>query len=133
MKNIDIMGILTAFESNKESEMKLPISVSWKRRQNLKELTNAGTLIREAQNEINKRYMDDEHSVPDGTDKGGDSRKVKPEFVADYVREQGELMEQETEVKILKIKIGEIGDLALSDRDMDTLMFMIEEEGEADA
>lgn len=123
MKNIEIVGIVNAFAANKDSSMKLPASVAWKRRLNMKTLTEAKAVIDEALQEIGKRYADDEHSV----EGENGQRNVKPEYMADYAKETGEILVQETDVTIRKIKIEDIGDITLSDADMDTLAFMIEE------
>ena len=54
-------------------------------------------------------------------------RVIKPEYVADFRREQAEIMEQDTEVEIRKVSIQELGNIELSDADMDTIAFMLED------
>ena len=126
MKNLEIVGIVNAYTANKgKDSVRLPAAVAWKRRVNLYELFNAKAIIDEALREINERYADDEHSIEeDGT------RKVKAEYLADFVKEQGEILAQDTEVDVRKVKIDELGNVELTDADMDTLAFMIAEEGE---
>lgn len=123
MRNAEILGIVRAFDINRDSELKLPVAVSWKRRQNYKVLADAAKLIDEALGDISKKYADDTHSTED--DKG--QRIVNPEYREEYAREQTDLLNQETDVKILKVSIEEVGNITLSDKDMDTLMFMIGE------
>lgn len=123
MQNLEIMGIVNAYTAQRGKEgIRLPAPVAWKRRVNLDKLFKAKAIIDEALREINERYADDEHSVEEDG-----SRKVKPEYMADFVREQGEILSQETDVDIRKIKITDLGEVELTDADMDTLAFMIEE------
>lgn len=123
MQNLEIVGIVNAYTTNKGKDgVRLPAAVAWKRRVNLDKLFKAKAIIDEALREINERYADDEHSVEEDG-----NRKVKPEYMADFVREQGEILAQDTEVDVRKVKIADLGDIELSDADMDTLAFMIEE------
>lgn len=126
MKNLDILAIVSAYTAKKEKGdgIKLPAAVAWKRRLNLDKLFKAKALIDEALNEIGQKYADDDHSDP--ADDGG--RRVKPEYVQEYATEQAEILAQETDVDIRMVRIEELGDIALTDADMDTLAFMLEEE-----
>lgn len=126
MKNLEITAIVNAFmvQKQKGEGIKLPATIAWKRRVNLDKLIQAKRLIDEALNEIGQKYADDDHSDPAEDGKG---RKVKPEYVQDYATAQGEVLSQETPVDIQKIRIEDLGDIALTDADMDTLAFMIEE------
>ncbi len=120
MKNLDIVGIVSAY-TNKKLDVKLPVAVAWKRRLNIDKLFKAKTLIDEALKEVSDKYSDDEHSTADEQ-----GRRVKPEFLQQFVAEQAEILSQETDVDIKKVSIDELGDVCLSDADMDTLAFMIE-------
>lgn len=124
MQNLEIVGIINAYMAQKEKGegLKLPAAVAWKRRLNLDKLFKAKAVIDEAMKEIGQKYADDDHSVQDG-----DGRKVKPEFIADYAKEQAELLAQDTPVEITKVSIDDIGDVVLSDAEMDTLAFMLKE------
>lgn len=121
MKNNDIVMILNAMNSSDHS-VKYPVSVAWKRRLNKKALMDANAVIEEALNEIKHDFSDDEHSTADG-----DKRMVKPEFMDEFLKRHEEIMSQETDVKIQKIKLSELDGLTLSDNDMDSLAFMIED------
>ena len=46
----------------------------------------------------------------------------------EFRKENEDLLNQDTDISIKKVKIEDLGDVELSDDDMDTLMFMIEEE-----
>ena len=124
MQNIEIMGIVNAYSAQKEKGegVRLPAAVAWKRRVNLDKLFQAKKIIDEALREIGERYADDEHSVEENG-----SRRVKAEYMADYAKEQGEILMQETDVDIRKVKIEDLGNIDLADDDLDTLAFMIAE------
>lgn len=121
MKNYEIMEITGAYRQT-SGEFKLPASVAWKRRLNMKKLLDAEMLIREAVQEIQKDYSDDVHS----TDLGDGKRQVKGEYLAGYNKKINELYEQDTPIEIQKVGIGELGTAEISDKEMDTLAFMIE-------
>ena len=124
MKNLDILAITNAYTAQKEkgNGLRLPAAVAWKRRLNLDKLFRAKALIDEALNEVGQRFVDDEHSeaAEDG------NRKIKPEYMQEFVTAQGEILTQDTPVDIQKVSIDAIGDVELTDADMDTLAFMIE-------
>lgn len=121
MKNIDIVSIVSAFQSV-DGTLTLPAKVAWVRRVNFKRLTEAKTIIDEAMQEIQNKYADDEHS----SEKDG-QRLVKPQYMAEFSKEQADILLQETDVEIKKVSIEELGDITLTDAQMDTLAFMIED------
>lgn len=125
MKNLEIVGIVNAYTAQKEKSegVKLPAAVAWKRRVNIDKLFKAKALIDEAVKEIHQKYSDDDHS--EATEEGG--RKVKAEYMTEFFREQGDILAQETPVEISKVKIEDLGDVSLTDADMDTIAFMIED------
>lgn len=136
MQNLEIMGIVNAYMAKKEQdakdrkegmyvdEMKLPAAVAWKRRVNMDKLFKAKALIDDAMKELSEKYADDEHSVE------GENgvRRVKEEYLPEYMKAQGEILAQDTELDIRKVKIEDLGEIELSDSDMDTIGFMIEGE-----
>ncbi len=121
MKNIDILSIVTAYQKA-DGTLTLPARVAWTRRVNMKKLAEAKTIIDEAMQELQEKYIHEER-----IDKNGEQMTVKPEFMPDFVREQSEILTQETDVDIKKISIEDLGDIAVTDAQMDTLAFMIEE------
>ena len=132
MRNDDILFVVNSYYALKGKEtVTLPASVAWKRRLNLKELIKASETINEALEEIKQKYSDDDHSSPktvkDANDKDVETRVVKPEYLSDFIKEQQEVLTQETDVTVRKIKIEDLGSIDLSDDMLDTLEFMIEE------
>lgn len=139
MKNVEILGIVTAYTEQKEAiskarkegkavdELRLPAAIAWKRRVNIDKLFQAKKLIDEAMDDIKKRYSDDEHSEEATSAAGEKVRAIKSKYQAEFMKEQGDILIQDTDVDIKKIKIEDIDGIALTDEDMDTLSFMIEE------
>lgn len=122
MKNIDILTIVNAYQ-NTDGTLTLPAKVAWTRRVNIRKLIDAKSIIDEALQDIQKQYADDEHS--EATEDG--QRKVKPQYIAAYAQAQADVLTQETDVDIKTISIEELGDITLTDRQMDTIAFMISE------
>ena len=120
MKNIDIIAIVTAYQ--KGTSLKLPAAIAWKRRVNMDKLFRAKKLIDDALQEAQTPYLDDAHSTP--TDNGG--RQVLPEYLPEFFSAQNEILSQDTDINISYVKIEELGDIELTDSDMDTIAFMIE-------
>ena len=121
MKNIDILTIVTAFQKA-DGTLTLPAKVAWTRRINYKKLAEAKAIIDEAMQELQAKYASDEYSYQDG-----DERKVKTEYMKSFVEEQSEILTQDTDVDIKKVSIEDLGDINLTDKEMDTLAFMIED------
>lgn len=135
MKNYEIYAIRGAYKhlsemaekaiqnGGKYEDVKLPAKVAWTRRVNMDKIFKASAIIDAALDDISKKYSDDEHSTEE---KNG--RRIKEEFIEPYAKERADILEQETDLDIKKVKIEELGDVMLSDEFMDTIMFMIEEE-----
>jgi hypothetical protein len=122
MKNSEIIRITNAYQMT-DKNLKLPVSVAWKRRLNLQKLMEARKLIDEVIREMTTEYLDDEHSVPTGND----LREIKPEYMDEYGKKIMEIHEQDTPVDIQKIaSIEELGNVSISDNEMDTILFMVE-------
>ncbi len=127
MKNYEIVAIANAFAKLKNSDEVgpiLPAAIAWKRRLNLNKILEANRIIDEALDDVSAKFSDDDHSTFD-EEKG--QRLVKPEFLEEYAKLRTEILDQDTDIEVKKIKIEEIGDILLSEADMDTLAFMIEE------
>ena len=124
MKNIEIVTIVNAYTEQKADGrgMKLPAKTAWTRRVNMDRLFRAKGIIDEALKEISDRYADDEHS----TETDG-KRVVKPEYIPQYAKEQSEILLQDTDVDIRKVTVEDLGDIELTDADMDTLAFMLDD------
>ena len=121
MKNSEIVNIIT--EYNKGTTMKLPAAIAWKRRLNIDKLKKANDLILEAIREAREPFMDDEHSE----DMENGERKIFPQYVAEFIKATNDVLDQETDIDIKKVKIEDLGDVTISDSEMETLAFMIEE------
>lgn len=122
MNNLEIVSIVTAYQ--KGTSLKLPAAVAWKRRVNLDKLFRAKKLIDEALQEARAPFLDDLHST--AAENG--TRQILPAYIDAFVESQNEILTQDTDIDIKKVKIEDIGDIEISDSDMDTLAFMIEEE-----
>ena len=139
MKNYEIVDLVRtyiAYRNDKSvPEVKLPAAVAWKKRLNFDKLSHANDLIIEAQKEISEKYLDDAHSEEvevsykdeDGMVKKRKDRRVLPEFREEFETELKNLFDQETDVDIKKVKIDTLEGVELSDAEMDSLWFMIEE------
>lgn len=122
MKNYDIAAVIKAYQTG-TGDLALPAKAAWIRRVNIANLMKVKVIIDQAMREIHAKYSDDEHSV---ADENGE-RKVKPEYLEEFAKEQADVLMQDTDVEIKKISIEELGDVTLTDSQMDTLAFMIEE------
>ena len=129
MKNIEIISIVNSYRLlHQVSEgIKLPVKVAWTRRVNMDKLFHAKGIIDEALKEIRDKYFDDVHSEEHETEDGKKDRRIKKEYEQDFLNEQKEITEQETDIEIRKVKLEDLGDVNLSDLEMDTLSFMLEE------
>lgn len=125
MTNNEVKSIVDAYTKIKEkgTDSKIPVRAAWTRRKNLKKIMEAYATYREAFADLQQRYSDDEHSVEHAN---GD-RQIKMQYMPQYQKEVTELLSLDADVTFEKIKIEDLGDCVLSDTEMDTLAFMIEE------
>ena len=120
MKNIDIVAVVTAYRNG--TTMKLPAKIAWTRRVNMEKLFQAHKIINDALNEARAPFLDDEHSTV-----AENGRQIHPEYAADFLKAQDDILSQDTDVDIKKVRIEDLGDITISDSEMDTLAFMLEE------
>ena len=142
MLNIEIMAIVNTYTAKKEAadrarqdgkepaELRLPAAVAWKRRMNMDRLFHAKGLIDEAMRELQKEYTSPDKSDECETEKGEMARRIKKELISEFVKAQEDILNQDTPVQIAKIRIEELEGLSLTESDMDTMAFMIEEVAE---
>lgn len=124
MKNYEIVAIMAAYaKEREEGYLSLPAKVAWKRRLNLKKLADAKQVIDEALIDIERAYSDDEHSEVNGDG----TRMVKPEYMEEFAKKRTDILSQDTEIEFNTISIEDLGDLSLTDSEMDTIEFMIKE------
>lgn len=124
MKNYEIVAIMAAYaKEREEGYLSLPAKVAWKRRLNLKKLADAKQVIDEALIDIERAYSDDEHSEVNGDG----ARIVKPEYMEEFAKKRTDILSQDTEIEFNTISIEDLGDLSLTDSEMDTIEFMIKE------
>lgn len=102
LTNREILNITSAFvvAKSQKSEFRLPTAIAWKRRVNMTKLFAIRDDIQQMASEI-----------------GEDLKKFD------------ELLDQENDVDIRTVRISEIPNISISDIEMDTLEFMIEDEG----
>lgn len=125
MKNIEIIAIMRSYMKEREEKrsLVLPVAVAWKRRLNMKKISEAANIIEEALSEVDAAYSDDEHSK-----KMENGRQVKEEHLKEYYNKRGEILDQETDLEIKMVGIEELDGVTLDDDALDTLAFMIKEE-----
>ena len=143
MKNRDILTVAMAYyEEKKENErckkdglyiteVSYPAAVAWKRYLNFKDILAARDVIVQAMDEVKKSYFDDSHSNPTGEldpNSGTEIRRIKDEYLEEFKQRLDDILDQDTDLNIRKIKISEIPDVVLTESDLSTLAFMIEEE-----
>ena len=125
MTNNEVKGIMDAYAAlrQKSQDLRIPVKAAWVRRKNLKKLAEAYATYREAFTELQQRYSDKEHSIEtvDG------NRQVKAKYMPEYQSELFELLAQDSGVTIEKITLEDLGECNLSDEEMDTLAFMIDD------
>ena len=134
-KEIKELVAVYNYRRSEGENIKLPAAISWKRRVNYDKLTKASELIDEALKEIGEKYKDDDHSEDvkisykdeDGLTKSRTERRVKKEYFEEYATQLNDILKQETDIDIKKVKIDDLDGLELTDNEMDTLSFMIEE------
>lgn len=130
-KNSKIVSIINSFTALEESEkngndpLKLSAAVAWKRRLNKKAFLGVVDEIEKAMEEVRAIYRDDEHSDPDPNN--AEARTVKAEYRIEFAQKQKDILDQVTDVNIRTVKLADLPD-ELTDLQMDTLEFMVEEE-----
>ena len=105
---------------SEDNNIKFPIKVIFYLQKNKNELFRLAQEIEQQRIEIAKKYGSLEE------EKG--QYNIPPEKIKDASEEIMELFNLTQEVKIYKIKIEDFGDIKLTPKEMESLLFMIEEE-----
>lgn len=131
MKNAEIVAVLNHFAELEKAEkdgaepLKLSAATAWKRRLNRKALSGVSEEIEKALEEVRNIYRDDEHSEADPNN--ADVRNIKPQYRVEFAKKQKDILDQCTDMEIRMVKLSDLPE-TLTDLQMDTLEFMVEEE-----
>lgn len=130
LKNIEIKNILDWYNESsfaKDTTIKFNMKFAYNFLKNIKALQNLNETIQLGINDLIGYYSDDKYSF---VNEKGD-RFVKEEYMTEYNNKMNDLMGQENEIEIVKMKIEEImsndSNGVLSIKDMDMISFMIDE------
>ena len=115
-KYINTISGKDSFRNN--AELKIPGSLDWSLRVNIKALTDVYSLYNEARNELVQKYISSGKVEND---------RIKPEFVSEYNKDLVELMSQKNEIEFRKLNVKDFITLPLSMPEKDVLFAMCDE------
>ena len=115
-KYINTISGKDSFRNN--TELKIPCSLDWSLRVNIKALTDVYSLYSEARNELVQKYISSGKVEND---------RIKPEFVSEYNKDLVELMSQKNEIEFRKLNVKDFINLPLSMPEKDVLFAMCDE------
>lgn len=116
-KYINTISGKDSFRNN--AELKIPGSLDWSLRVNIKALTDVYSLYNEARNELVQKYISAGKVEND---------RIKPEFVSEYNKDLVELMSQKNDIEFRKLNVKDFITLPLSMPEKDVLFIMCEDE-----
>ena len=115
-KYINTISGKDSFRNN--AELKIPGSLDWSLRVNIKALTDVYSLYSEARNELVQKYISAGKVEND---------RIKPEFVSEYNKDLVELMSQKNEIEFRKLNVKDFINLPLSMPEKDVLFAKYDE------
>jgi len=132
--NAELIAIMKKLNDFSTSDTKFPGGFLWKMKLNKKAIADILAVYEECEKELLEKYADDsrsyERSVLDenGNQTEQKERIIRPEYLAAWQKDMGEVQFQKTEVEIKNVSPESIADLALSPSEWSAIEFMIEEE-----
>lgn len=131
LSNIEVLNILSAITGEgsafTDGNTKFSTKFAWNLRKNIKVLSDLGETVREAVREVEEKYSDDEYSIVTTDENGEEMRRVKEEFIEEFLNAKKDLYEQVNDVEIITVNIDEIGIDQISIDDLGRISFMIED------
>ena len=115
-KYINTISGKDSFRNN--AELKIPGSLDWSLRVNIKALTDVYSLYNEARNELVQKYISSGKVEND---------RIKPEFVSEYNKDLVELMSQKNDIEFRKLNVKDFINLPLSMPEKDVLFVMCDD------
>ena len=115
-KYINTISGKDSFRNN--AELKIPGSLDWSLRVNIKALTDVYSLYNEARNELVQKYISAGKVEND---------RIKPEFVSEYNKDLVELMSQKNDIEFRKLNVKDFINLPLSMPEKDVLFAMCDD------
>lgn len=115
-KYINTISGKDSFRNN--AELKIPGSLDWSLRVNIKALTDVYSLYSEARNELVQKYISAGKVEND---------RIKPEFVSEYNKDLVELMSQKNDIEFRKLNVKDFINLPLSMPEKDVLFVMCDD------
>ena len=116
-KYINTISGKDSFRNN--VELKIPGSLDWSLRVNIKALTDVYSLYSEARNELVQKYISAGKVEND---------RIKPEFVSEYNKDLVELMSQKNDIEFRKLNVKDFITLPLSMPEKDVLFIMCDDQ-----
>lgn len=135
LTNIDISNILSYTNSENSiannTTTKFTMEFCWKFTKNIKKLSELNESFLNLQQELISNYISDDYSFTSETGE----RILKPEFVDEYNQKLDELVSQENEIDIDKVRLDKVviggmdglDKIELSVPELEVLSFMIDE------
>lgn len=134
LRNFEVEGIVNTLEKRdsllytNDPEKKLPVSVLWIMDENMDRLREIVSRIQKKREEIQSEYADDDHSFNETQEDGSIIRKVKNEYVKEFMGKMNELMSIENEINIKPIMISFLENRSLVPSDYRSIRFMLDKE-----
>lgn len=127
MKNREIISHLSDLNqfSNRGN---LPINFSYVFSKNLQILANEKDVIIDAHEYLLDKYAQKDEQGERVYNENGTNVLIKEEFRDFYKEESDKLLDEESDIKIKKIKLSSIKDIDISIEDMLLIEFMIEDD-----
>lgn len=127
LKNIEVLNILIGLNKSEIISKQMPVSFLWAFKCNLKKLEEVNKLFEDSRQELINNYSTDDKSTIEVDENGQEQRKIKPEFQESWVKDNNELLNQETEFEFKAVNVESLNDITMSPADFDILsQFMFE-------
>lgn len=132
LTNYEINGIVSALKDSNsllytnDPTKRLPVPVLWVMDENFETLSKIASRIQKKREEIEREYIDDEHSYDDFDPNGNPIRKIKEQYFNEFNKRLIELMNIENEVEIRPISVDQIKDFSLVPVDYRSIRFMLD-------
>lgn len=127
LKNSEIITIINELNKGDIDSKQMPMSFLWALKVNTNKLIEVLKLYEESRNDLVKMFSTDEKSVEVIDKNGLVNRNIKPEFKDEWVKQNLELLNQETEFDFTTVNIDSIKDVTMTPLEFDIISrFMFE-------
>lgn len=121
LKNLEVLNILSGLQNSDIKTKQMTVPFLWALKVNMNKLTEVSTMYDESRKTLCDNYSTDDKSFIESDENGNEMRKIKPEYQNDWINDNNELLNQETEFDFKTVDVESLSNVTMSPAEFELL------------